>query len=103
MIRSDEYKRVDKQIQGVQVFLCTLSMLSHPKINTFTKVSPLHVLVVDEASQIGTKDYLSVLNRFSSSLKRIVFIGDDKQCMSSLFPFFEFYLFVASASIWWRW
>jgi hypothetical protein len=76
MLRSDQFKHY---IPGIQVFLCTLSMLSHYKLHMFTAQAPIHVLVVDEASQIGTKDYLSVLNNFQESLKRIVFIGDDKQ------------------------
>lgn len=71
-------------MQGIQVLLCTVSMLSHPNIHRFTKLCPLVTLVIDEASQISLGEYLSILDRQSKNLHKMVFIGDDKQCLSFL-------------------
>lgn len=80
MLRSEGFKFIKKKIDDVHVFLCTLSMLSHPLLKNFSKYTPIHILVVDEASQIATKDYLTVINSFHRTLKRMVFIGDPQQC-----------------------
>lgn len=68
------------KLQGVKVILCTLSMLSNTRITVFTKVNPLHTLVVDEASQIEIGDYIPIFSAFKHSLRKVCFIGDDKQC-----------------------
>jgi hypothetical protein len=57
-------------------------MLYNPKMPLFLKFVPFHILVVDEASQISTQKYLALINQRSSSLRRMIFIGDDQQCMS---------------------
>ena len=67
-------------MQDCQVVLCTLSMLSHFKLPLFTSTARLSTLIVDEASQIGLGDYLSVMDKQAAHLRKIVFIGDDKQC-----------------------
>lgn len=66
---------------GARVILCTISMLSAYRIVDcgFTKVVPVQTVIIDEASQIEVGDYLPVLARFRTTLRKIVFIGDDKQ------------------------
>ena len=67
-------------LKDCQVILCTLSMLSSPSIHKFTKQIPLKILVVDEASQIEIGNYVSTFSDFKFSLRKLCFIGDDKQC-----------------------
>ena len=45
----------------------------------FTAIVPVQTVIVDEASQIEVGDYLPVLGKYKQSLRKIVFIGDDKQ------------------------
>ena len=52
----------------------------------FAELVPVETMIVDEASQVEIGDYLIPLSRFHNSIQKIVFIGDDKQCMHSLFP-----------------
>ncbi|KAI1797127.1 P-loop containing nucleoside triphosphate hydrolase protein [Ganoderma leucocontextum] len=80
LVRSTEFRtaRRDKSLQGVPVILCTLSMLSHPRLNTFTTLNPIKTLVIDEASQIAVGDYISPLQNFPS-ISKICMIGDHKQ------------------------
>jgi hypothetical protein len=47
----------------------------------FTKIVPVQTVIIDEASQIEVGDYLPILARYKSTLRKMVFIGDDKQCM----------------------
>lgn len=47
----------------------------------FTELVPVETLIVDEASQVEIGDYLIPLSKFYNTLQKIVFIGDDKQCM----------------------
>ncbi len=63
-----------------RVILCTLSMLSDSRISTITRIVPVQTIIFDEASQIEIGGYLPVIHRFASSLRKMVFIGDDKQC-----------------------
>ena len=65
--------------------LCTISMLSTNKLMThgFTKIVPVQTVIIDEASQIEVGDYLSILAKYKTSLRKMVFIGDDKQCEHS--------------------
>lgn len=56
-------------------------MLSNMNINKFTREIPLKTLVVDEASQIEVGNYVSIFTDFKQSLRKLCFIGDDKQCM----------------------
>lgn len=79
LIRSDAFKLINaRDLAGCQVILCTLSMLSNRNITKFTQHVPLHMLIVDEASQIDIGNYLSVFANFTS-LRKVCFIGDDKQ------------------------
>jgi hypothetical protein len=78
-IRSDYFKEAGKKLPGVQVMLCTLSMLSNKNISIFTRAVPVTCLVVDEASQIKIPDYFTVFDKFKSTLRKICFIGDPKQ------------------------
>ncbi|KAG7444676.1 uncharacterized protein BT62DRAFT_219829 [Guyanagaster necrorhizus] len=79
IILSTQFWRLSaKKLHGSRVFLCTLSMLSNPHISRFTEVVALRCAVVDEASQIKIADYLNIFIGFSS-LRKICFIGDDKQ------------------------
>lgn len=68
-----------------QVVLCTLSMFSNPDISVFLRILPVEMIILDEASQIECGNYLPVFHHFHSTLKKLVFIGDDKQCKVSLF------------------
>ena len=52
----------------------------------FTELVPVETLIVDEASQVEIGDYLIPLSRYHNSIQKIIFIGDDKQCMCSLLP-----------------
>ncbi|KAJ7650185.1 AAA domain-containing protein [Roridomyces roridus] len=83
VIRSDELVddivAMEKRILHSRVVLCTLAMLSNPRISPIVRLRPLQTLMVDEASQIEIGDYVPVLNKYSKSLEKMVFIGDDKQ------------------------
>lgn len=82
VIQSSAFREIKKNpspLLGCKVILCTLSMLSNHLITTFTSKVPINYLVVDEASQIKVSDYISPLEKFSS-IKKLCFIGDDKQC-----------------------
>ncbi|KAG2154057.1 hypothetical protein DEU56DRAFT_726252 [Suillus clintonianus] len=82
-IRSDMFSgasvTVSRLLLDTRVILCTLSMLSNPRISEFTRQVPLETVIFDEASQIEVGDYLPLLQRFQPTLKKMVFIGDDKQ------------------------
>ena len=47
----------------------------------FSELVPVETLIVDEASQVEIASYLIPLSRFHNTLGKIIFIGDDKQCM----------------------
>ncbi|KAF8632282.1 hypothetical protein AX15_002018 [Amanita polypyramis BW_CC] len=80
VIRSDRFKFSQSELEGVSVILCTLSMLSNSKLKpTFMKKVPLNIMVVDEASQIEIGSYMSTFTQFESTLRKVCFIGDDKQ------------------------
>lgn len=105
LIRSDEFTNdptaTENQLLESRVILCTLSMVSSFRISAITRLVPIETLIVDEASQVNvallfslprtsrhTKveigSFIPVISRFA--LKKLVFIGDDKQCTS---PFFD--------------
>ena len=79
IIRSDEFTKAAKELKDCKVILCTLSMLSNPRLYMFTRKVPLKTLVIDEASQINVNDYIPLFEKFPS-LHKLCFIGDDKQC-----------------------
>lgn len=73
---------------GSRVILCTLSMLATHRLVSagFTRLVPVETVFVDEASQIELGDYLPLLSRFGRDIKKLVFVGDDKQreCLRDL-------------------
>lgn len=86
LIRSEEFSTVaSHRLNGCKVILCTLSMLSNHFIKKFTSVVPFKVLVLDEASQIEIGSYFTVFHHLGSSLRKLCFIGDDKQCVYDFF------------------
>ncbi|KAI0671739.1 P-loop containing nucleoside triphosphate hydrolase protein [Trametes maxima] len=78
VITSAEFRHAPQKVQGVPVILCTLSMLSHPRISIFTRANPIKTMVVDEASQITLGNYIHPLNTFTT-INKLCMIGDDKQ------------------------
>jgi len=76
-------RKTKAALGGSRVILCTLSMMSSGRIlkSGFSELVPVETLIVDEASQIEIGDYLIPLSRFHNTLQKIIFIGDDKQCM----------------------
>jgi regulator of nonsense transcripts 1 len=70
-----------KALQGTQVILCTLSMISNPKLQFIgTQVVPVINVIIDEASQIEVGQYVPLFKSFGKILRKICFVGDDKQC-----------------------
>ena len=88
VIESSDFKRTigdnERLVLKARVMLCTLSMLSTDRLMDcgFTTIVPVQTVFVDEASQIEVGDYLPILARYKTSLRKMVFIGDDKQCES---------------------
>ncbi|KAJ7170757.1 hypothetical protein C8R43DRAFT_65515 [Mycena crocata] len=76
---SDDIFGVEQRLVGSRVVLCTLSMLSNPKLSLIIRFVPLETLIVDEASQVEIGDFLPMLYHFSKTLQKLVCIGDDKQ------------------------
>ncbi|EIN09738.1 hypothetical protein PUNSTDRAFT_44029 [Punctularia strigosozonata HHB-11173 SS5] len=72
---------VERQILDSRVILCTLSMITHPRLQKvgLTRLVPVSTVIVDEASQIEIGDYVPLMQRYASNLTKIVFIGDDEQ------------------------
>ncbi|KAK7033223.1 regulator of nonsense transcripts 1 [Favolaschia claudopus] len=83
LIRSDcleqDVVAAERQFLGSQVILCTLSMLSNARIFLITRIVPLQIVIVDEASQVQVGDFLPMISLFPTSLRKLVFIGDDNQ------------------------
>ena len=102
VIRSDDFVNdvvaVERRLLGSRVLLCTISMLSHLKLGTFTRLVPPQTVIFDEASQIEVGEYFPMLTLFRSTLRKLVFIGDNRQCKRiyllalgfNLFPCFLF-------------
>lgn len=85
IIVSDKFSRpadLRKALQGSQVILCTLSMISNPRLATITQAVPIVNVIIDEASQIEVGQYVPLFKTFGNSLRKICFVGDDKQCKS---------------------
>ncbi|KAJ7455343.1 P-loop containing nucleoside triphosphate hydrolase protein [Mycena galericulata] len=84
LIKSEEFINdlvaTEQQLMGSRVILCTLSMLSSLRISAIMRLVPLETVIVDEASQVEIGNFIPMISRFSKSLRKIVFIGDDKQC-----------------------
>jgi len=97
VIRSDDLRDVSKTFRGITVVLCTLSMLSNPKLADcgLFGVLPVNSLVIDEASQIDVFEFMVSLglalwaisdtlsqhlfHKFSKELTKVCFFGDPKQ------------------------
>ncbi|KAJ7170748.1 P-loop containing nucleoside triphosphate hydrolase protein [Mycena crocata] len=83
LIRSDQLVHdavaTSRQLLGSKVILCTLSMLSNDKIAGVARLVPVQTVVVDEASQVEVGNFLPMISRFATTLRKLVFIGDDKQ------------------------
>jgi superfamily I DNA and/or RNA helicase len=103
VIRSDAFshKTTQKLLGDAQVILCTLSMIAGNKrmhAAGFPNFVPVNTLVIDEASQIQVHDYLPVLSRYWKTIRKMCFIGDDKQCGSSFFYMNTFYKLMENLS-----
>ncbi|KAF6742052.1 hypothetical protein DFP72DRAFT_218314 [Ephemerocybe angulata] len=84
LILSSSFKKTKpRDLAGCKVILSTLSMLSNPLLYTFTKHIPIRSLIVDEASQIEIGSYIPAFTTFLPTLRKLCFIGDDKQCECS--------------------
>lgn len=101
MIRSDELPQSRREVEilfrGATVVLCTLSMLSNPKLAEcgLIDILPVTSLVVDEASQIDVFEFMVIpvlallaisdtldqhlFYKFSKDLTKVGFFGDPKQ------------------------
>ncbi|CDO72684.1 hypothetical protein BN946_scf184985.g104 [Trametes cinnabarina] len=84
LIRSEEFFNRDfdpvHRIGDVQIVLCTLAMLSNPMLSLtgMFKHRPMQHLVVDEASQIDTSEFMHLFDRFED-LRKVCMFGDPKQ------------------------
>lgn len=75
-------QKTREMLGNIRVILCTVSMLAIPRLRScglVDRVAPPMTLIVDEASQIEISTYL-VPFHFLKSLKRVCFVGDDRQC-----------------------
>ena len=84
IIISDKFSQpgfIYKALQGTQVILCTLSMISNQKLKLagVTQKVPIENVIIDEASQIEVGQYVPLFKTFGKSLRKICFVGDDKQ------------------------
>ncbi|KAI9461669.1 P-loop containing nucleoside triphosphate hydrolase protein, partial [Lactarius psammicola] len=83
IIRTDDLPKpgaLKKVLQGIQVILCTLDTISNPKLRDgFTEAVPVSSVVIDEASQVEIGQYLPLFESFGHTLRKLSFIGDDKQ------------------------
>ncbi|CAL1711902.1 unnamed protein product [Somion occarium] len=84
LIRSDDLfsdsVTFERRFNGSRVVLCTLSMLSNPaldEIGVFDLI-PVDRLVVDEASQVDTFDFMHLFHKFKR-LRKVCFFGDPEQ------------------------
>ncbi|KAF7977493.1 hypothetical protein HWV62_3454 [Athelia sp. TMB] len=69
----------ERLLSGARVILCTISMITSFRLSYVTLSVPVERVIVDEASQIEIGQYLPLLSRFEKTLKKLVFIGDEKQ------------------------
>ncbi|KAH9037839.1 P-loop containing nucleoside triphosphate hydrolase protein [Lactarius pseudohatsudake] len=81
-IRTDTIPKpsaLKKLLEDTQVVLCTLSMISSPRLRDLTQIVPIINVVIDEASQIEVSQYVPLFKSFGRTLRKLSFIGDDKQ------------------------
>ncbi|KAF7424521.1 hypothetical protein PC9H_009828 [Pleurotus ostreatus] len=83
VIRSDAFTKssleASRQLLDSNVLLCTLSMFANDSMKVYTRCVAVETVIFDEASQIEVGCYLPLFARFNSTLRKLVFIGDDKQ------------------------
>jgi hypothetical protein len=49
-----------------------------------TQMVPIINVIIDEASQIEVGQYVPLFKTFGKTLRKMCFVGDDKQCKSLL-------------------
>ncbi|TCD66239.1 hypothetical protein EIP91_001642 [Steccherinum ochraceum] len=71
---------VERQMGSAQVVLCTLSMLSNIALDDarLFHLVPMERLVVDEASQIDTFEFMHIFHKFRH-LRKVCLFGDPQQ------------------------
>ncbi|KAI0764284.1 P-loop containing nucleoside triphosphate hydrolase protein [Trametes elegans] len=83
LICSDEFSQPafdpKRWIGNSKIILCTLAMLSNPGMEDIFKCRPVNHLVVDEASQIDTFEFMHLFDKFEKTLKKVCMFGDPKQ------------------------
>ncbi|KAL1940365.1 hypothetical protein VTO73DRAFT_8937 [Trametes versicolor] len=83
-VRSDELfadaADVERMLGSSSLILCTISMLSNPAIDNcgIFDVIPVERLIVDEASQIDTFEFMHLFHKFRR-LEKVCMFGDPKQ------------------------
>jgi superfamily I DNA and/or RNA helicase len=78
----DSREHLSKKLEGCNVILSTLSFLSSTKMaegSILSKLRPMRLLFVDEASQIHLRAYPHLFKRYGPKVGRIVFLGDHHQ------------------------
>ncbi|KAF8554639.1 hypothetical protein OG21DRAFT_1412197 [Imleria badia] len=79
-ITSKDFEERLSELNGCPVVLCTLGMLSNDGLrekSVFTR-TPVHTVVIDEASQIEVGDYIPLFFNFTT-IRKVVFVGDNMQ------------------------
>ncbi|KZP25208.1 hypothetical protein FIBSPDRAFT_734498 [Athelia psychrophila] len=75
----DDVVTAEQLLLDTRVILCTISMITTFRLLPITRLVPVERIIVDEASQIEIGQYIPMLSRFEKTLKKLAFIGDDKQ------------------------
>ncbi|KAI1784393.1 P-loop containing nucleoside triphosphate hydrolase protein [Ganoderma leucocontextum] len=106
LIQSDKLSHGLRDIKDLiksKIILCTLSMLSTPTMASYGvfKLVPVERLIVDEASQIDTFEFMHVFHKFTKSLSKVCMFGDPNQLppfgketapkMKTIFDFAQFH------------
>ncbi|TBU59568.1 P-loop containing nucleoside triphosphate hydrolase protein [Dichomitus squalens] len=84
LIRADELiadpVEVERMIGGSTIILCTVSMLSNPGLDScgIYRLAPVERLIVDEASQIDSFEFMHLFDKFHR-LHKLCMFGDPKQ------------------------
>ncbi|VDB83226.1 unnamed protein product [Peniophora sp. CBMAI 1063] len=64
---------------GVRVIICALASVTDRQLRQLKKALPVQTVVVDGADQIDLNDYIPLIHGHSSTLARLVFVGDMEQ------------------------
>ncbi|KAI0749051.1 P-loop containing nucleoside triphosphate hydrolase protein [Fomes fomentarius] len=82
LIRSDKLVTdpvvVEREIGGATIILCTVAMMSNPALDAVFHLIPVERLIVDEASQIDSFEFMHLFHK-SRRLKKVCMFGDPKQ------------------------